>query len=574
LLVIAPDRMHIPENLQDEKIWGVNLPLYAIRSSHNWGIGDCGDLRRLLTLDVTADVVGLNPLHHLGVRLDNNISPYYPTTRCYSSPLYLDLNLVPELSVSPEVQEFLTRPEILAKISKLRENQYIDYPEVARLKFSLLAKLLDTFIRHHGLPDSPKTARGRDFADYVNQEGEVLRKFATFLALSEYWPAQGKNYHSWHEWPANYQDPTDPAVAEFARQHERQLWCHMYAQWLLSGQLRETQAEARARKMSLGLYLDLAVGINPAGFDTWANQDLFAMTVNIGAPPDDFSPLGQNWGLAPLQPRQLRDQGFRYFIHMLRQNCPVGGALRIDHVMGLFRLFWIPQGARPAQGAYVRYPAEDMLKIMALESYKQKALIIGEDLGTVPPYMREQLTDYRVLSTRLFYFERQGNGAFNQAEQYPEWAMASITTHDLPTLLGFWQGRDIQIRQELELFPDDETAARAWKERLQAKAAILTLLQDKGWLKEDDVISLAAQAELPEQVKWGVIAHLAQTPSRLVLLSLEDIFSWLDQQNLPGTMDEYPNWRQKFPLLLEEIVQARELRQVAEIMRCYRRGKS
>jgi len=240
LLIIAPDRMYIPENLQDEKIWGVNLPLYAIRSSHNWGIGDCGDLRRLLTLEsnVTADVVGLNPLHHLGVRLDNNISPYYPTTRCYSSPLYLDLNLVPELSVSPEVQEFLTRPEILAKISKLRENQYIDYPEVARLKFSLLAKLLDTFVRHHGLPDSPKTARGRDFADYVNQEGEVLRKFATFLALSEYWPAQGKNYHSWQEWPANYQDPTDPAVAEFARQHERHLCCHMYAQWLLSGQLR------------------------------------------------------------------------------------------------------------------------------------------------------------------------------------------------------------------------------------------------------------------------------------------------------------------------------------------------
>ena len=542
---------------------------------HNWGIGDCGDLRRLLTLEnnLTADVVGLNPLHHLGFLLEHNISPYYPSTRCYANPLYLDLNLVPELSDSKEVQEFLHSQEILAKISSLQEDNHVNYVEVARLKLSVLAKLLDTFISRHGLPDSPNTARGRDFADYVTQD-KVLRKFATFLALSEYWHAQGEIFHDWQQWPTNYQDPADPAVAEFARQHERQLLCHMYAQWLLAGQLRETQAEARARKMSLGLYLDLAVGINPGGFDTWSNRDLFALTVNIGAPPDDFSPLGQNWGLAPLQPRQLRDQGFRYFIQMLRQNCPVGGALRIDHVMGFFRLFWIPRGARAAQGAYVRYPAADMLKIMALESYKQQTLVIGEDLGTVATYIREQLADYRVLSTRLFYFERQENGAFNQAEQYPEWAMASITTHDLPTLLGFWQGRDIQLRQELKLFPDDETAARAREERSQAKAAILTLLQDKGWLKEDDVSSLAAQAELPEQVKWGIIAHLAQTPSRLVLLSLEDIFSWLDQQNMPGTMDEYPNWRQKFPLLLEEIVQARELRQVAEIMRCYRRGES
>jgi 4-alpha-glucanotransferase len=575
LLVIAPDRMHIPEDVASEKIWGVTLPLYALRSSHNWGIGDCGDLRRLLTLqnNLTADVVGLNPLHHLGFLLEHNISPYYPTTRCYANPLYLDLNLVPELSDSKEVQEFLHSQEILAKISSLQEDNHVNYVEIARLKLSVLAKLLDTFISRHGLPDSPNTARGRDFADYVTQD-KVLRKFATFLALSEYLHAQGEIFHDWQQWPANFQDPADPAVAEFARQHERQLLCHMYAQWLLSGQLQETQAQARNKKMMLGLYLDLAVGINPGGFDTWANQDLFALTVNIGAPPDDFSPLGQNWGLAPLQPRQLRDQGFRYFSHVLRQNCPVGGALRIDHVMGLFRLFWIPRGASPAQGAYVRYPADDMLKIMALESYKQKALVIGEDLGTVPPYIREQLAEYRVLSTRLFYFERQENGDFKEAAQYPEWSMASITTHDLPTLCSFWQGRDIQLRQELNLFPDDETAVRAREERDQAKYAILTLLQDKGWINKDDVTALAAQVELPAQVKWGIIAHLAQTPSRLVLLSLEDIFGWLDQQNLPGTMDEYPNWRQKFPLLLEELVQARELEQVAEIMRCYSRGET
>ncbi len=455
LLIIAPDRMHIPEALHHERIWGITLPLYAIRSSQNWGIGDCGDLRQLLTLEnqLTADVIGLNPLHHLGVRLEGGISPYYPTSRCYSSPLYLDINSIPEFSDSQEVQEFLARPEISKKISALRENNYVDYPEVARLKFSVLAQMLESFAERHGLPGSPKTDRGREFAAYVQQEGEELRKFATFLTLSEYWHTQGRQYHDWQQWPAEYREPGGAAVAEFAQDHERQLLCHMYAQWLLAGQLRETQAEARNRKMVLGLYLDLAVGVNPGGFDTWANQDLFALSVNIGAPPDDFSPLGQNWGLAPLQPQQLQNQGYRYFIHVLRQNSPVGGALRIDHVMGLFRLFWIPRGASPAQGAYVRYPAEDMLKIMALESYQRQALVIGEDLGTVPPYIREQLAEYRVLSTRLFYFERQEDGAFNEAAQYPEWAMASITTHDLPTPAGLLAGTGHPTPAGIETFP-------------------------------------------------------------------------------------------------------------------------
>ena len=242
--------------------------------------------------------------------------------------------------------------------------------------------------------------------------------------------------------------------------------------------------------------------------------------------------------------------------------------------MGLFRLFWIPQGASPAQGAYVRYPVEDMLKILALESVKQQTVIIGEDLGTVPPSIRQRLAECRVLSTRLFYFERREDGAFIEAAQYPEWALASITTHDLPTLAGFWQGRDIENRQELKLFPDDQTAAHSWEERRRAKAAILKLLGEKNLIDAGATASLAAQAELPEQVKWGVIAHMAQTPSRLVLLSLEDIFGWLEQQNLPGTIDEYPNWRLKFPLALEDILQARELGQVAEIMRIYRLGKA
>ncbi len=572
LLIIAPDRVYVPDVLTKKRLWGINLPLYAMRSTHNWGIGDCGDLRRLLALGsrLNADIIGLNPLHHLGVHLQDSISPYYPTSRCYPSPLYLDLDLVPEMSVCPEAQDYLARPEIQEKLALLRQNRQVNYLGVARLKFTVLAKLLDAFVKNHGLPNSPRTGRGREFAAFLEKQGEDLRHFATFLALSERWQAQGKAYLTWQEWPAAYHDPTGPAVAAFAQSHERQLLCHMYAQWLLAGQLLETQAEARDRNLSLGLYLDLAVGVNPGGFDTWANQDLYARSIDIGAPPDDFSPLGQNWGLAPLLPQQLRAQGYRYFIQMLRQNCPSGGALRIDHVMGLFRLYWIPKGASAAQGAYVRYPAEEMLKILALESVRQQTAVIGEDLGTVAPYIREQLSEYQVLSTRLFYFERQENGVCSQAAQYPDWAQASITTHDLPTLAGFWQGRDIQVRQQLNLFPDAQGVERSRDDRQRAKAAIIALLQDKGWFDPETAQALSAQAELPEQVKWGIITHLAQTPCCLVLLSLEDIFGWLDQQNLPGTKDEYPNWRLKLPLLLEELSQAQELEQAAQIMRRFR----
>lgn len=573
LLIIAPDQVYIPEVLTRQRLWGFNLPLYALRSFQNWGIGDCRDLRNVLAVGsrLKADIIGLNPLHHLGAHLQDSISPYYPTSRCYPDPLYLDLNQVPEMSACPEAQDYLARPEIRQSLTLLREGDQVRYAEVARLKYAVLAKLLDTFVKDHGGPDAPRTARGLDFAAFLDQQGEGLRRFATFLALSEDWQAQGKTYLTWQEWPAAFLDPDGPAVAEFARSHERQLSCHLYAQWLLSRQLQETQAEAQQRHLALGLYLDLAVGVNPGGFDTWVNQDQFALTIDIGAPPDDFSPLGQNWGLAPLNPHQLRIQGYRYLQAMLRQNCPAGGALRIDHVMGLFRLYWIPRGASPAQGAYVRYPAEEMLKILALESVRQQTLIVGEDLGTVAPQIREQLSKYQVFSTRLFYFERQADGAFSQPAHYPENAQASITTHDLPTLMGFWEGRDINLRQELRLFPDDQAVAHAWEDRRRAKAALIALLLDKGWFDRETALTLSARAELPQQVKWGVIAHLAQTPCRLVLLSLEDLFSWRDQQNLPGTKDEYPNWRLKLPLPVEEIAQAPEPLQAAEIMAHYRR---
>ncbi len=574
LLVLAPPQVYVPEILRQQRLWGLYLPLYALASRRNWGIGDCGDLQRLVHMarEFNADLIGLNPLHHLGSALTESISPYYPTSRCFPDPLYLDLEQVPELATNPRIQEYLAGLAIQTQLTALRQGRHVNYAAVAHLKQGILAQLFDTFLEQHGWPEAPRTARGQEFAGFLAQQGDLLQDFATFLALAEYWQEQQRPYINWQDWPGAYHNPAGPTVAAFQQECRQQILGHAYAQWLMAGQLQASQRLAQEERLAVGLYLDLAVGVNPGGFDAWRHQDLFAQAVDIGAPPDDFSPLGQNWHLVPLAPQALRNQGYRYLIDVLRHNCLPGGALRIDHVMGFFRLYWIPRGASAAQGAYVRYPAAEMLKILALESARQQTLVIGEDLGTVAPWIREQLAALHVFSTRLFYFEFQGDGSCRPADQYPEQALAAITTHDLPTLAGFWQGRDILVRQDLHLFPHDQAAAQAFRERRQIKAAIVALLTNKGWLSPEAAMTILDQDDLPESVKWGIIAHLAETPCRLVLLSLEDIFAWLEQQNLPGTKDEYPNWRLKLPLPLEDLAQAPELAHVARIMRQYQRG--
>ncbi len=575
LLIVAPDQVHVPAILSRQRLWGVHLPLYALASSRNWGLGDCGDLRSLVSgaRRLGADLLGLNPLHHLGPWLEDSISPYYPTSRCFPDPLYLALDQVPEAAASPEAREYLQRSELQQAVATLRRRPQVDYVAVARLKRQALAVLYAAFLRLHGSPEAPRTARGQAFSDFVARQGALLEDFALFLALAHTWREQGYAWVQWQDWPAAYHDPTGPAVQDFRRRHQQQVMTEAYGQWLLAEQLAGVQAQAHQEGLALGLYLDLAVGVNPGGFDTWRHRQLFAQEVDIGAPPDDFSPLGQNWHLMPLSPRALRRQQYRYFIDVLRHNCLPGGALRIDHVMGFFRLYWIPRGASAAQGAYVRYPAAEMLKILALESVRQQTLIIGEDLGTVAPSVREELATRGVFSTRLFYFERQEDGSCLPAEHYPTQALVAVTTHDLPTLAGFWEERDIQVRQDRHLLPDEQTRDRLLAERRRFKEAIVALLHRQGALTPEAASRLAASRDLPEEVKWGILAHLATTPCRLLLLNLEDIFGWPEQQNLPGTKDEYPNWRLKLPLRLEDILPAPELVAAARLMQRCGRGR-
>jgi 4-alpha-glucanotransferase len=552
-LIVAPPQAYSPDWLEKgQRFWGFNLPLYAIKSRGNWGVGDFGDLKTIIRWagDLGAAFVGVNPLHAADGPKDADPSPYSPMSRVFLNLLYLNLEMTPELSDCRDAQDLLASPEFQAAKTLLAEAALVSYQEVYRLKRQVLALLYQTFGRVHGYPENPRTARGQEFAHYVAFKGETLARFCRFSALADHFQ-QG----DWRRWPQPYQHPDSPAVAEFAKDHSETVGLFQYGQWLAETQLIGVCQAAREQCLPFSLYEDLALGSNPGGFDTWAHQDLFALDAALGAPPDAFNPKGQNWGLPPLIPERLRASGYQFFIDTLQANLPPGGMLRLDHVMGLFRLLWIPGGAEAGQGAYVRYPARDLLAILALESVRRHALIIGEDLGTVPPRVRQDLNRLGVLSYRVFYFERGGNHHFLAPEAYPPRAMAAVTTHDLPTLAGFWQGHDLVLKRRLNLYPSPHLAEADAAARDEDRRLLLAALQGRGLLPAGAPPAPGSSAADLLALREAVLTYLAETRAALTEVRLEDIFGVAEQQNLPGTRQEHPNWRLKLPLTLEAMIQ-------------------
>jgi 4-alpha-glucanotransferase len=550
-LIAAPPRLYAPAWLEHGgRAWGLNLPLYAVKSQANWGVGDFGDLMAVIRWagPLGAAFVGVNPLHAPAGRVFTDPSPYSPTSRIFLNPLYLSLEAVPEMADCRPARELLASPEFQATKARLAAAALVPYREVRRLKRQVLELLYQTFCQAHGGPDGAVTARGREFAEFVAAGGCSLARFGHFAALTDHLE-QG----DWRRWPKPYQHPDSPAVAEFACTHLREVRFFQYAQWLAATQRDVACQTARAQGLPFTLYEDLALGAHPGGFDTWAHQELFARGPAIGAPPDAFNPKGQNWGLPPLIPERLRASGYQLFIDTLRANTPLGGMLRMDHVMGLFRLLWIPPGAEAARGAYVNYPARELLAILALESVRRRALIIGEDLGTVPPHIRRDLGQAGVFSYRVFYFERDGQGRFLLPEAYPARAMAAVTTHDLPTLTGFWQGHDLDLKRRLALYPDTRLAEADAAARGQDRRLLVESLQGRGLLGEAPAVDPESAHPCPSELLEAVLEYLAQSSSALMEVRLEEVFGVLEQQNLPGTKKEHPNWRTKLPLTLEQM---------------------
>jgi 4-alpha-glucanotransferase len=558
-LIVAPEQTWAPDWLAaGRRVWGFNLPLYALKSKKNWGIGDFGDLAEVArwAAGLGAGFVGVNPLHAPSGHDRPSPSPYSPTSRVFLNILYLDLEMVPELASCHAAQELLASQEFHQARERLRQARMLDYEEIYRLKRQVLGMLYQTFVELHGPPEVSRTPRGQDFARFLADKGPMLEHFGQFCALADYF---GED--DWRRWPPDYHHPGTPAVAAFSREQVRALRLYQYGQWLAAGQLNEVCRQAAQQGLAFTLYADLALGASAGGFDTWALPHLFAREAAIGAPPDGFNPQGQNWGLPPLIPLSLRESGYQLFIDTLRANSPPGGMLRIDHVMSLFRLLWVPPGMAPADGAYVAYPARELLAILALESLKRRTLIVGEDLGTVPPHVRRHLAKAAVLSYKVFYFERGGEGQFLPPEDYPSLAVAAVTTHDLPTLAGYWEGRDLALRCENKFHCQPEQVEADLVARDRDRRLLVETLHNRGLLSDE--VNTSTSGPCPPPVRLGVLEYLAQSPAALMEVRLEEVFGLTEQQNLPGTTDEHPNWRLRLPLTLEEMAQSPEPARVA-----------
>jgi (1->4)-alpha-D-glucan 1-alpha-D-glucosylmutase len=408
------------------------------------------------------------------------------------------------------------------------------------------------------------TARAARFAAFQAQGGEPLRRHALFEALQERFAADEPPRHGWMQWPPAYRDPASAEVAAFAAMHASRVHFHEYLQWQVDEQLAAAAARVSAAGARVGLYLDLAVSVDRGGSDAWSDPALYA-PASVGAPPDDFAPQGQDWGLPPMRPDVLLAARYAPFVATLRANMAHAGALRIDHVMALARLFWIPPGGKPADGTYVRYPLDALLGIVALESRRNRCIVIGEDLGTVPDDVRAGLARYGILSYRLLPFEREGDGAFRPPARWPRDALAACATHDLPTLAGWWAGRDIEVRASLGLI-DAEERLRQAAQRAADRERLVAALVEAGYAPP----GAAADAPFDAALAIALQAYVASGAARIMVVQLEDAMGVVEQANLPGTVHEHPNWRRRLPGTLEEFADDPRFARLAEALRAAR----
>ena len=571
-LIVVPQQCHQPAAIQDGgRIWGLTVQLYGVRSQRNWGIGDFTDLAKLIELTAKAGgaIVGVNPLHALFPHNPAHISPYSPSQRSFVNVLYLDIDAVPELATCAEAKRRLASADFLTRLQTLRAATLVDYVGVAQAKFEILELLFQHFLANMA---TGGCARAAAFNAWRTAQGEELERHALFEALQAHFYAADSAAWGWPAWPAEYRDPAAPAVASFATQHAEAVTYHAWLQWLADGQLAAVAVRARACGMAAGLYQDLAVGTNPGGAEAWNWQDVLANGAHAGAPPDEINLMGQDWGLPPFVPHRLRDVAYAPFIDILRANMKHAGALRIDHVMGLMRVFWVPEGIPASEGAYVHYPFEDMLGIVALESQRNQCLVIGEDLGTVPDGFRPRLAECGVLSYHPLIFERYPDGNFHLPADMPAQALVAASTHDLPSLRGYWHGEDLDIRADLNLFPSEELRQRLIVERDWDRGRLLWALEQENLLPAGAEKDPASMPDITSATVTAIHTYLARSPAQILVVQPEDIFGVMEQPNLPGTLEhQHPNWQRKLPVLLEEWERQSDFRKLCSAVRAARR---
>ncbi len=559
-LIVAPRRCFQPPVLEaDKKLWGLSIQLYSLRSDRNWGIGDYKDLYNLVDLAAKekVDFIGLNPLHALFPANPHHISPYSPSSRLFLNYLYLDIDTLAQHSGCEELKTWIASEEIQEQLASLRQKESVDYSAVASLKLQALRKLFNHFTKNELANNSSYALR---FTAYVEQEGETLLRQAVYDALFTQHVTQLGKPVGWQDWPSDYHHPDNEAVKQFYKNNKEEVQFYQFLQWLCADQLKTVQRGARTAGMKIGLYRDLAVGFDPGGAEAWSEQNSYSFLASVGAPPDPLALHGQDWGLPPLNPKALQLNRYEAFIKLIRANMRYAGALRIDHVMALMRLWWMPTGQEAEHGAYVHYPLNDLLGILSLESERNGCMVIGEDLGTVPEQIRSKLPEIGVYSYKVMYFEKQHNNHFKTPDQYQKNAMATISTHDLPTLSGWWQGVDLTLRDQLGLFPSEEIREREYVGRKHDRAVLLKALQEAELLPESIVSDPEQCKQMTAELSAAVHCLLAKSQAALMVVQPEDLLLMQEQVNLPGTTNQYANWQRKLTKNTEEWMESSEVK--------------
>jgi 4-alpha-glucanotransferase len=543
-LIVAPKMAHVPPIAADAPgAWGIATQIYALRTPSDWGVGSYGALGELAAgaAKMGAATVGINPLHALFPVQPDRFSPYAPSSRIGLNIAYIDVEALPEFAECREARRMFASPGFQASLARVKGYGLIEYPDVAQTMTPMLDVLYKWFRAEHLAQDTP---RAQEFKAFLAGHGAAIRPLALFEAIYETQLAAGQAY--WKQWPDGLRHPASPQVAEFAQTHAERVDYFCWLQFVADQQLDAAHRAGIDAGAAIGLYRDLAVGIAGDGADAWGSQDALALGVSVGAPPDPLAPKGQDWGLVPFNPIGLRDEAYQPFIAMMAANMRHAGALRLDHAMALQRLYWVPPGVSADQGAYVRYPVDDLFRLVALESRRNRCLVIGEDLGTVPDGFRERMDRMGIFAYRVMVFEKTEDGHFRPPHRFDAQALAIVATHDLPSARGWWLGRDIDLREKLGLYPKPDQAAEERDARAKDRAALVAALAADGLL--DPAFPTVPKLDDDQAVTLAKAAHayLGGCASRLVMVQMEDVLGQDLQMNLPGTTVQHPNWRRRY----------------------------
>jgi 4-alpha-glucanotransferase len=539
VLAVAPERcfgiadaLHIARGKEEMHLWGLGVQLYSLRRSGDGGIGDYASLAKLAEAAAAqgASALAISPVHAMFSADPGRYSPYGPSSRLFPNVWHID----PASVAGP--QEFAAALAALGgdaagKLARYEQNELIDWPGSVSLRLALLRRLYERFkiIGDEG-----------EFEAFRVEAGNALRDHARFEALHAWRLAQGQS-GDWRTWPAGLRDPHGAEVERFARDHADEVRFHEFLQWQAARGLSGAQQAARKAGMPIGLIADLAVGADNGGSQAWSRQAEIINGLSVGAPPDIMNPRGQSWGLGAFSPHAMKARGFGAYIEMLRSTFQYAGGARIDHVLGLSRLWLVPQGESPENGAYLKYPMHDLLRLIALESWRHRAIVIGENLGTVPPGFDDIIARYGLLGIQVLLFQ-QKDGRFMKPAEWSENAIATTTTHDLPTIAGWWQGRNIDWRVKLDLLAHGQSEGDARADRERDRAALWQALSDAG-----EVSGALPEARVDSAPLDAAIAFMSSAPAPLAMLPIEDALGLVEQPNLPGTVESHPNWRRRLP---------------------------